>query len=44
MTDGCIYPALDLGKTFISSGDKRTSFVGSHFFYEDCVSRAIFRG
>ena len=27
-------PALDLVKR-ISAGDKRTSFVGSHYFYED---------
>lgn len=33
-------PALDLVKR-ISSGDKRTSFVGSHFFYEDVSGRAI---
>ena len=33
-------PALDLVKR-ISSGDKRTSFVGSHFFYEDVSGRAV---
>jgi len=33
-------PALDLVKR-ISSGDKRTYFVGSHFFYEDVSGRAI---
>ncbi|WP_026376148.1 outer membrane lipoprotein-sorting protein [Aestuariibacter salexigens] len=33
-------PALDLVKR-ISAGDKRTSFVGSHFFYEDVSGRAI---
>lgn len=32
-------PALDLVKR-ISSGDKRTSFVGSHFYYEDVSGRA----
>lgn len=32
-------PALDLVKR-ISAGDKRTSFVGSHFFYEDVSGRA----
>lgn len=31
-------PALDLVKR-ISAGDKRTSFVGSHFFYEDLSGR-----
>jgi len=31
-------PALDLVKR-ISAGDKRTSFVGSHFFYEDVSGR-----
>lgn len=31
-------PGLDLVKR-ISSGDKRTSFVGSHFFYEDVSGR-----
>jgi hypothetical protein len=31
-------PALDLVKR-ISSADKRTSFVGSHFFYEDISGR-----
>ncbi|HCL11891.1 MAG TPA: outer membrane lipoprotein-sorting protein, partial [Alteromonas sp.] len=25
----------------ISAGDKRTSFVGSHFFYEDVSGRAV---
>ncbi|PRO74006.1 outer membrane lipoprotein-sorting protein [Alteromonas alba] len=33
-------PALDLVKR-ISAGDKRTSFVGSHFFYEDVSGRAV---
>ncbi len=33
-------PALDLVKR-ISSTDKRTSFVGSHFFYEDVSGRSI---
>ena len=32
-------PALDLVKR-ISAGDKRTSFVGSHFFYEDVSGRS----
>ncbi|MHA1550132.1 MAG: outer membrane lipoprotein-sorting protein [Alphaproteobacteria bacterium] len=31
-------PALDLVKR-IAAGDKRTSFVGSHFFYEDVSGR-----
>ena len=31
-------PALDLVKR-IAAGDKRTSFVGSHFFYEDISGR-----
>ncbi|MEW6984097.1 outer membrane lipoprotein-sorting protein [Colwelliaceae bacterium 6471] len=31
-------PALDLVKR-ISAGDKRTSFVGTHFFYEDVSGR-----
>jgi len=31
-------PALDLVKR-IAGGDKRTSFVGSHFFYEDVSGR-----
>ncbi|MBQ0720193.1 MAG: outer membrane lipoprotein-sorting protein [Gammaproteobacteria bacterium] len=33
-------PGLDLVKR-ISSGDKRTSFVGSHFFYEDISGRSL---
>lgn len=33
-------PALDLVKR-IASSDKRTSFVGSHFFYEDVSGRAV---
>ncbi len=33
-------PALDLVKR-ISAADKRTSFVGSHFFYEDVSGRHI---
>ncbi len=33
-------PALDLVKR-ISAGDKRTSFVGSNFFYEDVSGRNI---
>lgn len=33
-------PSLDLVKR-ISSGDKRTSFVGSHFFYEDISGRSL---
>ncbi|GMG87548.1 outer membrane lipoprotein-sorting protein [Biformimicrobium ophioploci] len=33
-------PALDLVKR-ISAGDKRTSFVGSHFFYEDVSGRNL---
>lgn len=33
-------PALDLVKR-ISAGDKRTSFVGSHFFYEDISGRDV---
>ena len=33
-------PALDLKKR-IASGDKRTSFVGSHFFYEDVSGRNV---
>ena len=32
-------PALDLVKR-IAAGNKRTSFVGSHFFYEDVSGRA----
>jgi hypothetical protein len=32
-------PGLDLVKR-ISAGDKRTSFVGSHFFYEDISGRS----
>jgi outer membrane lipoprotein-sorting protein len=32
-------PALDLVKR-VSSADKRTSFVGSHFFYEDISGRS----
>ncbi|OMH39212.1 outer membrane lipoprotein-sorting protein [Motiliproteus sp. MSK22-1] len=37
--DRWIYlPGLDLVKR-ISAGDKRTSFVGSHFFYEDVSGR-----
>ena len=33
-------PALDLVKR-IAAGDKRTSFVGSHFYYEDISGRSI---
>ncbi len=33
-------PGLDLVKR-IAAGDKRTSFVGSHFFYEDVSGRNI---
>ena len=33
-----ILPGMDLVKR-ISAGDKRTSFVGSHFFYEDISGR-----
>ncbi len=33
-------PALDLVKR-IAGSDKRTSFVGSHFFYEDVSGRSI---
>jgi predicted RND superfamily exporter protein/outer membrane lipoprotein-sorting protein len=33
-------PGLDLVKR-IAAGDKRTSFVGSHFYYEDVSGRAI---
>jgi len=33
-------PSLDLVKR-ISSGDKRTSFVGSNFYYEDVSGRAL---
>lgn len=33
-------PALDLVKR-ISAADKRTSFAGSHFFYEDVSGRSI---
>lgn len=33
-------PALDLVRT-IAAGDKRTSFVGSHFVYEDVSGRSI---
>ena len=33
-------PALDLVKR-IAAGDKRTSFVGSHFYYEDVSGRAV---
>jgi predicted RND superfamily exporter protein len=33
-------PGLDLVKR-IAAGDKRTSFVGSHFFYEDISGRGI---
>ena len=33
-------PALDLVKR-IAAGDKRTSFVGSHFYYEDISGRGI---
>lgn len=35
-------PGLDLVKR-ISAGDKRTSFVGSHYFYEDVSGRALER-
>ncbi len=34
-------PALDLVKR-IAAGDERTSFVGSHFFYEDVSGRSPF--
>ena len=34
-------PALDLVKR-IASGDKRTSFVGSNFFYEDISGRSLY--
>jgi outer membrane lipoprotein-sorting protein len=34
-------PALDLVKR-IAASDKRTSFVGSHFLYEDVSGRSIF--
>ncbi|MEN8262179.1 MAG: outer membrane lipoprotein-sorting protein [Nitrospirota bacterium] len=34
-------PALDLVKR-IAAADKRTSFVGSHFLYEDVSGRSIF--
>lgn len=33
-------PGLDLVKR-ISAGDKRTSFVGSHYFYEDVSGRRV---
>lgn len=33
-------PALDLVRR-IAAGDKRTSFVGSHFFYEDVSGRDV---
>ncbi len=33
-------PALDLVKR-VSAGDKRTSFVGSHYYYEDVSGRNI---
>ena len=33
-------PGLDLVKR-IAAGDKRTSFIGSHFFYEDVSGRGI---
>jgi hypothetical protein len=33
-------PALDLVKR-IAASDKRTSFVGSHFFYEDVSGRGV---
>ena len=33
-------PGLDLVKR-IAAGDKRTSFMGSHFFYEDVSGRAL---
>ncbi len=33
-------PDLDLVKR-IAAGDKRTSFVGSHFLYEDISGRAV---
>lgn len=33
-------PSLDLVKR-IAAGDKRTSFVGSHFFYEDVSGRSL---
>ena len=33
-------PALDLVKR-IAASDKRTSFVGSHFFYEDVSGRSV---
>lgn len=33
-------PALDLVKR-VAASDKRTSFVGSHFFYEDVSGRSI---
>jgi len=33
-------PDLDLVKR-IAGGDKRTSFVGSHFFYEDVSGRGV---
>lgn len=35
-------PGLDLVKR-IAAGDKRTSFVGSHFFYEDISGRGVDR-
>ncbi|MEX2523595.1 MAG: outer membrane lipoprotein-sorting protein [Gammaproteobacteria bacterium] len=35
-------PGLDLVKR-ISAGDKRTSFVGSHYFYEDVSGRGLER-
>jgi len=35
-------PGLDLVKR-ISAGDKRTSFVGSHYFYEDVSGRGLDR-
>jgi len=34
-----VLPALDLVKR-IAASDKRTSFVGSHFFYEDVSGRS----
>lgn len=33
-------PSIDLVKR-IAAGDKRTSFIGSHFFYEDVSGRGI---
>ena len=40
MTTGWYLPALDLVRR-ISASDKRSSFVGSHFVYEDVSGRGV---